>query len=75
MTPTELSIRLRDCRLRAGLLQRHAAKRSGIGWRSISSWESGRAIRSLTVENLLRLLVAYEVSPEHFFDERFEERW
>lgn len=71
----DFGLRLRDCRRRANLRQQDVARRSGIGWRSISAWESGRAIGSLKVVQLVRLLDALDVPPAMFFAEDWGEWW
>jgi len=73
--PIDFALRLRDCRRRAGLTQKQAAKRSKIGEKSISAMETGRKVHSLTMVQLLALLRVYQVGPEMFFAEDWSEWW
>lgn len=65
-------IRLRDARYRAGLTQAEASAASGVGVKSISSFESGSRLASLKVSQLLRLLDAYGMTPSEFFSDSYE---
>jgi len=53
-----------------GLRQKDVAHRSGLGVKTISSFETGERIGSLKVSQLERLLKAYGMSPAEFFSER-----
>lgn len=59
--------RLRAARENAGFNQEMAAKRSGIGAKSISSFETGERIRTIKLFQLLRLLKAYGCPFGEFF--------
>ncbi len=63
----DLVLKLRELRRMCGLSQADASKLSGIGVKSISSWETGQRIESLKISQLRRLLKAYGVSEEEFF--------
>jgi transcriptional regulator with XRE-family HTH domain len=52
--------------------QREAARMSGVGEKSISSFETGQRIDSLKISQLLRLIKVYGVSEEEFFNGQFE---
>jgi transcriptional regulator with XRE-family HTH domain len=67
MIEVDLSIRLKECRRRAGMKQSEAAKSSGISDKTLSSWETGARLSSMSVPDLLRLLDAYGVTPVGFF--------
>lgn len=56
-----------------GLSQKDAAKMSGVGEKSISSFETGERIDSLKISQLLKLLKVYGVSEEEFFGTPVEE--
>ncbi len=62
-------IRLRELRARAGLTQEQAAERSGIGAKTISSFESGSRIDAMKLSQLERLLDVYGVTLAHFFSD------
>jgi len=47
----------------SGLTQREAARRADINVKVLSSWESGRRIRSMRVWQLVRLAGVYGVAP------------
>lgn len=66
-------LRLREFRRKRGLSQKQAAELSGIGEKSISSFETGRRIDSLKISQLLRLLKVYGASEEEFFNQNFED--
>lgn len=63
----DLVLKLRELRYLAGLTQREAARLSGVGEKTISSFESGARVDSLKISQLRRLLAAYGVSEEQFF--------
>jgi transcriptional regulator with XRE-family HTH domain len=63
----DLVIRLRDIRHTQGLTQREVARRSGVGEKTISSFETGRRIDAIKVVHLLKLLKAYGFTPAAFF--------
>jgi transcriptional regulator with XRE-family HTH domain len=70
----DLVIRLREARRRAGLSQKETAKRSGVGEKTISSFESGQRITSMKVEQLHKLLRAYNLTHEEFFSDEYAQR-
>lgn len=64
--PTRLSSRLAEIRRRAGLTQLQLARLSGIGPKSIGSYETGRT--EPRILNLLRIIKACGSTPVEFFD-------
>jgi transcriptional regulator with XRE-family HTH domain len=70
----DLVLRLREARRLSGLCQREAAQRSGVGEKSISSFETGERIASLKVKTLRSLLTAYGLTEEAFYSDEFEEK-
>lgn len=72
----DIVLRLRDLRHASGLSQKEVADRSGLGVRTISSFESGSRIDSMKLSQLEKLLAVYGVSPREFFggevDARFD---
>src|SRR5205823_5088523 len=63
----DLVIRLRDLRLMSGLTQTEVAKRSGVGEKTISSFETGDRADAIKLAQLLRLLRVYGIAPAAFF--------
>lgn len=68
----DLVLRLREFRRMRGLTQREAAELSGIGEKTISSFETGERIDSLKMSQLVRLLKVYGVTGEDFFGKPLE---
>jgi transcriptional regulator with XRE-family HTH domain len=50
-----------------GLTQVEVARRSGIGAKTISAFETGERIDSMTVLHLLKILMVYGIAPSNFF--------
>ncbi len=65
--------RLRSLRRRSGLSQRDVALRSGIGIKTVSSFETGQRISSMKISQLRQLLDVYGVSEAEFFAPAHEE--
>jgi transcriptional regulator with XRE-family HTH domain len=55
----------------AGLTQKQAARKPGVGEKTISLFESGERIDSMKVAQLQRLLRAYDIRQERFFGAAF----
>lgn len=72
----DLVLRLRELRRASGMSQKDVADRTGLGVRTISSFESGSRIDSIKWSQLEKLLQVYGVSEREFFggevDERFD---
>ena len=68
----DLVLKLRELRKMRGLSQKDAARLSGLGEKTISSFETGNRIDSLKLSQLERLLKAYGVSESDFFGEEIE---
>jgi len=74
----DLVLKLRELRRHRGLSQSDVAHKSGIGIKTLSSFETGERIRSMKLVQLQRLLRAYGVSEGEFFGtaiERLLEPW
>jgi len=56
----------------AGLSQKEAALSSGLGEKTLSSFETGERITSMKLAQLLALLAVYDVTPAEFFGGRVE---
>jgi transcriptional regulator with XRE-family HTH domain len=69
----DLVLKLRELRRLRNLTQQDVARLSGVGAKTISSFETGQRIGSLKLDQLERLLAAYGLSKEEFFGSRIEE--
>ena len=63
----DLVLKLREIRRLRGLSQKDVAQVSGVGEKTISSFETGQRIGSLKLEQLKRLLAVYGLSEAYFF--------
>lgn len=63
----DLVLKLREIRRMRGLSQKDVAKLSGVGEKTISSFETGQRIGSLKLSQLRRLLAVYGLTEAQFF--------
>jgi transcriptional regulator with XRE-family HTH domain len=63
----DLVLKLRELRRMRGLTQKDVARLSGVGEKTISSFETGERIGALKLAQLERLLAAYGLSEAEFF--------
>lgn len=63
----DLVLKLREARRMRGLSQKDAARLSGVGQKTISSFETGDRIGSLKLSQLKRLIEAYGLTEAEFF--------
>jgi len=63
----DLVLKLREIRRLRGLSQKDVARISGVGEKTISSFETGQRIGSLKLAQLKRLLKVYGMSESEFF--------
>jgi transcriptional regulator with XRE-family HTH domain len=68
----DLVLKLREARRMRGLTQKDVARMSGVGEKTISSFETGERIGSLKLAQLERLLSAYGLTAADFFGSRLE---
>jgi transcriptional regulator with XRE-family HTH domain len=68
----DLVLKLRELRHLRNLTQREVARRSGIGEKTLSSFETGDRIASMTLVQLQKLLAVYGVSECDFFGSAVE---
>ena len=68
----DLVLKLRELRRMRRLTQRDVARLSGIGVKTISSFETGERIGSLKLAQLERLLAVYSLTPKEFFGRTVE---
>jgi transcriptional regulator with XRE-family HTH domain len=69
----DLVLKLRELRNLRGLSQKDVARRSGVGEKTISSFETGQRIGTMKLSQLARLLAIYGVTEEQFFSRAIEE--
>ena len=67
MCVMDLVLKLREIRRLRGLSQKDVARMSGVGEKTISSFETGQRIGSLKLSQLRRLLSVYGLSEAQFF--------
>lgn len=63
----DLVLKLREIRRMRGLTQKDVADMSGVGEKTISSFETGQRIGSLKLSQLRRMLSVYGISEAEFF--------
>jgi len=63
----DLVLKLREIRRLRGLSQKDVARLSGVGEKTISSFETGQRIGSLKLDQLKRMLNVYGLSEAEFF--------
>lgn len=63
----DLVLKLREIRRLRGLSQKDVARLSGVGEKTISSFETGQRIGSLKLEQLKRMLRVYGLTEAEFF--------
>jgi len=63
----DLVLKLREIRRMRGLSQKDVAKMSGVGEKTISSFETGQRIDSLKLAQLRNLLKVYGLTEAQFF--------
>lgn len=68
----DVVLKLRELRRMRGLTQQDAARLSGVGPKTISSFETGERIGSLNLSQLRRLLEVYGLTEADFFGGRVE---
>lgn len=68
----DLVLKLREIRRLRGLSQKDVARLSGVGEKTISSFETGQRIGSLKLEQLRRLLAVYGLTEADFFGSSVE---
>ena len=69
----DLVLKLRELRDLRGLSQKDVARLSGVGEKTLSSFETGQRIGSLKLSQLAKLLAIYGVTEEQFFSRAIEE--
>jgi len=70
----DLVLKLREIRRMRGLSQKDVARMSGVGEKTISSFETGQRIGSLKISQLRRLLSVYGLTEAEFFGGTLEKQ-
>jgi len=70
----DVVLKLREVRRMRGLSQKDVARLSGVGEKTISSFETGERIGSLKLEQLKRLLDVYGLTEADFFGDTIEKK-
>ena len=70
----DIVLRLRELRRSLGMQQREVALLTGIGEKSISSFETGARIDAMKLGQLRRLLQVYGITESEFFCDDFASR-
>ena len=70
----DLVLKLREIRRLRGLSQKDVSKLSGVGEKTISSFETGQRIGSLKLSQLKRLLGVYGLTEREFFGATVEKQ-
>ena len=68
----DLVLKLREIRRLRGLSQKDVARLSGVGEKTISSFETGQRIGSLKLDQLRKLLSVYGMTEAEFFGHTVE---
>ena len=70
----DLVLKLREIRRLRGLSQKDVARLSGVGEKTISSFETGERIDSLKLSQLKNLLAVYGLTEADFFGGKIEKQ-
>jgi len=70
----DLVLKLRELRRSRGLRQRDVARASGLGVKTISSFETGERIGSMKICQLEKILAVYGLTPSEFFGSDVDHR-
>ena len=68
----DIVLKLREIRRMRGLSQKDVARLSGVGEKTISSFETGQRIGSLKISQLKKLLAVYGMKEADFFGAMLE---
>jgi transcriptional regulator with XRE-family HTH domain len=70
----DLVLKLREIRRLRGLSQRDVARLSGVGEKTISSFETGQRIGALKLAQLKKMLSVYGLTEREFFSGKIDEQ-
>ena len=68
----DLVLKLRELRHLRGLSQKVAARLSGVGEKTLSSFETGERIDTMKLSQLRALLAVYDVTEQDFFSDKLD---
>jgi len=69
----DIVLKLRELRRLRGLSQKDVGRLSGVGEKTLSSFESGARIDSLKLSQLRRVLRVYGITEDEFFSPKMDE--
>ncbi|HUP60723.1 MAG TPA: helix-turn-helix transcriptional regulator [Thermoanaerobaculia bacterium] len=69
----DLVLKLRELRRLRGLSQKDVGRLSGVGEKTVSSFETGDRIDAMKLSQLRKLLRVYAVTEEDFFSRKMDE--
>ena len=69
----DIVLKLRELRRLRGLSQKDVGRLSGVGEKTVSSFETGERINSLKISQLRRLLRVYNITEGEFFSPKMDE--
>ena len=69
----DIVLKLRELRRFRGLSQKDVGRLSGVGEKSLSSFETGERIDTMKIGQLRALLAVYRISEEDFFSDKLDE--
>jgi transcriptional regulator with XRE-family HTH domain len=69
----DIVLKLRELRRLRGLSQKDVGRLSGVGEKTLSSFESGARIDSLKISQLRRVLRVYSITEDEFFSPKMDE--
>ncbi len=70
----DIPLKLKELRRLSGLSQKDVAELSGIGEKTLSSFETGERIASMKLLQLMQVLQVYRLTPAEFFGGKVEEK-
>lgn len=69
----DIVLKLRELRHHRGLSQKDVGRLSGVGEKTLSSFETGERIETMKVTQLQALLQVYGITEEVFFSDKLDE--
>ena len=69
----DIVLKFRELRRLRGLSQKDVGRLSGVGEKTLSSFESGARIDSLKLSQLRRVLRVYNITEDEFFSRKMDE--
>jgi len=69
----DLVLKLRELRRFRGLSQKDVGRLSGVGEKTLSSFETGERIETMKIGQLRALLMVYNMTEEDFFSDKLDE--